>query len=103
MRISPSGDESGGLMEHDGERWGDPNKFAIHFNVIATAGLRAEVRAGFTVDSDPPRRDQFIAIPARSGTGCGEKTIQRSTTSHVRLCLWQADDFLAVLPLAAFF
>ena len=76
MRISPSGDESGGLMEHDGERRGDPNKFAIHFDVIATAGLRPEVRAGFTVDSDSPRRDQFIAIPARSDTGCGEKTVE---------------------------
>jgi hypothetical protein len=76
VRISPRGDESGGLMEHDGERRGDPNKFTIHFDVIATAGLRAEVRADFTVDRDPPRRDQFIAITARSDTGCGEKTVE---------------------------
>jgi len=76
VRISPSGDESGRLMEHDGERRGNPNKFAIYFDVIATAGLRAEIRAGFTVDSDPPRRDQFIAIPARSDTSCGEKTVE---------------------------
>ena len=63
-------------MEHDGERRRDPNKFAIYFDVIATAGLRAEVRAGFTIDSDPPRQDQFIAIPARSDAGCGEKTVE---------------------------
>jgi hypothetical protein len=63
-------------MEHDGERRGDPNKFAFHFDVISTAGLRAEVRTSFTVDSNPPRRDQFIAVPARSDTGCGEKTVE---------------------------
>jgi hypothetical protein len=76
VRISPSADESGGLMEHDGERRGDSNKFAIYFDVIATAGLRAKIRAGFPVDSDPPQRDQFIAIPARSDTGCSEKTVE---------------------------
>lgn len=75
VRIAPSGDESGGLMEHDGERRRDPNKFAIHFDVVAPAGLRAEVSAGFTVNSDPARRDQSIAAPARSHAGRGEKTI----------------------------
>ena len=76
MRIFPGRNESGWLVQHDRERRSDVNKFAIHFDVIAPAGLRAEVRAGFTVDSDPPRRDQFIAIPARSDTGCGEKTVE---------------------------
>jgi hypothetical protein len=63
-------------MEHDGEQRGDPDKFAIDFDVVAPSGLRAEVSAGFTVDSDPALRDQFIAVPARSDTGRGEKTIQ---------------------------
>ena len=75
VRISASGDESSGLMEHNGERRGDPNKFAIHFDVVAPVGLCAEVNADFTVDNDPARRDQFIAVPARPETGRGEKTI----------------------------
>src|SRR5215471_1017780 len=50
VRISSSGDKSGGLMEHDGERRGHPNKFAIHFDVVAPAGLRAEVSTSFAVN-----------------------------------------------------
>ena len=73
--ISPRGDESGRLMKHDGERRGDPNKFALHFDVVAAAGLRTEVSAGLAVDSDAASRDQFVAVPARSDTGGGEKAI----------------------------
>ena len=51
------------------------NKFAINLNVVAPAGLHAEISAGFTVDSDPARRDQFIAMPTRSDTRSGEETI----------------------------
>jgi hypothetical protein len=51
------------------------NKFAIHLDVVALAGLGAEVSAGFTVDSDPARRDQFIAMPTRSDTRSGEEAI----------------------------
>jgi hypothetical protein len=67
--------ESSGLVQHDGERRRDMNKFAIHFDVIAPAWLRAEVNAGFTVDGDPARRDQFIAMPTRSDTRSGKETI----------------------------
>jgi len=64
-------------VQHDRERRSDVNKFAIHFDVIAPAGLRAEVRAGFTVDSDPPQtRFNSSQIPTRSDTGCGEKTVE---------------------------
>jgi hypothetical protein len=73
--ISAGRNESGGLVQHDGERRRDMNKFAIHLNMVALAGLRAEVSAGFTVDSDPARLDQFIAMPTRSDTGGGEETI----------------------------
>jgi hypothetical protein len=62
-------------MQHDGERRGDMNKFAIHLDVVAHVGLRAEVSARFTVDSDQSRRDQFIAVPARSNARRGEETI----------------------------
>jgi len=40
-------------VQHDRERRDDVNKFAIHLDVVAPAGLRAEVRAGFTIDSHP--------------------------------------------------
>jgi hypothetical protein len=68
--------ESCGLVQHDGERWCDLNKFAIHLDVVALAGLRAEVSAGFTVDSDPASRDQLITMPPRSDTRSGEETIK---------------------------
>jgi hypothetical protein len=73
--ISPGGNESGGLVQHDGQWRRDVNKFAIHLDVVAPAGLRTEVSAGFTVDSDPARRDQFIAMPTRSDTRSGEEAI----------------------------
>jgi hypothetical protein len=62
-------------VQYDGERWRDVNKFAIHLNVVARVGLRAEVSTGFTVDSDAARRDQFITMPTRSDTRCGEETV----------------------------
>ena len=75
LRILPGRNESGGLVQHDGERRGKVNEFAIHLDVVAPAGLHAEVSASFTVDSDPARRDQFIAVPARTDTGGGEETV----------------------------
>jgi hypothetical protein len=76
VRIFPSADESGWFMQHDGERRGNVNKFAIHLDVVARVGLRTEVSAGFTVDRDPARRDQFVAVPARSDARRGEETVQ---------------------------
>ena len=62
--ISPGGNESCGFVQYDGERRGNVNQFAIHFDVVAAAGLDAEVSAGFAVDRDAASRDQFIAVPA---------------------------------------
>jgi hypothetical protein len=76
VRISPSGNESCGLVQHDGERGGKVNKFAIHLDVVARAGLCAEVSAGLTIDSDPACGDQFVAMPARSDTRSGEIAIK---------------------------
>jgi hypothetical protein len=75
MRISPRRNESGGLVQHDGEWRRDMNKFAIHLHMVARVRLRAEVGAGLTVDHDPASRDQFIAMPARSDTRSGEEAI----------------------------
>ena len=80
MWISPGRNESSGLVQHDGEWRRDVNKFPIHLDVVAPAGLRAEVGTGFTVDRDPARRDQFIAIPTRSETRSGKKTIKAHRT-----------------------
>jgi hypothetical protein len=63
-------------VQHNGERRRDVNQFAIHLDVVAPAGLRAEVSAGCTIDSDPTRLDQFIAMPTRPDTRSGEETIQ---------------------------
>jgi len=76
MRIFSGGNKPRGFTQHDGERWGDANQFAIDFNVIVRVGLCTEVRAYFTIDGDATRRDQFIAIPARSDAGGGEITVE---------------------------
>jgi hypothetical protein len=75
VRISPGRNKSGGFVQHNGEQRRNVNKFAIHLHVVARAWLRAEVSAGFAVNSDPARRDQFIAVPARSKPRRGEETI----------------------------
>jgi len=80
-RVSSGRNESSGLVQHDGEGWRDANKFAVHLDVVALAGLRAEVSAGFPVDSDPARRDQFIAMPTRSETRSGKNTIKAHQAS----------------------
>ena len=64
------------FMQHDGKRRSDANKFAIDFNMIIEAGLCAEVCADSTVDGDPTRRDQLIAMSARSDACGREETIQ---------------------------
>ena len=52
------------------------NKFAVHLDMVAGVGLCAEVTAGFTVDRDTSGRNQFVAVPARSNTGRGKKTVE---------------------------
>jgi hypothetical protein len=76
VRISPGGNESGGLVEHDGERRGDLNKFAINLNVVTRGALRTEIGADLPVDRHATGRNQFIARPARSNAGRGEETIE---------------------------
>jgi hypothetical protein len=76
MRIFAGGYESGGLVQHDGERWRNVNDFSVHLDVVADVWLHAEVSTGFTVDGDLARCDQFIAMPPRSDTGRGKETIK---------------------------
>jgi hypothetical protein len=74
--ISPGRNESGRLVQHDGERWSDVNKFAINLNVVTRAGLRTEIGANLAIDRDATRRNQLITRAARSDAGRGEETIE---------------------------
>jgi hypothetical protein len=76
VRISPRGYESSWFMQHDRDWRGSPDQFAIHLNMVAHVGLCTKIRADAAVDRDATRRDQLIAMPARSDTGCGKKTIK---------------------------
>ena len=51
------------------------NKFAVDFNMIPIARLRAEIGARFSVNGDPASGNQFIAMTSRTNAGRGEKTI----------------------------
>ena len=63
-------------MQHDGKRRRNVNEFAIDLDVVATAGLGAEISAGFTVYRDLAGCDQFIAMPARSDTRGRQEAIK---------------------------
>src|SRR5713226_6361138 len=52
------------------------DKFAVHFHVVARAGLDAEVGARLSVDGDAPGLDQLIAMTARADAGCGEEAVE---------------------------
>ena len=66
MQILSGRNESGGFVQHDRKRRSGVNKFAIDFDVVAGAWLRAEVCANFTIDCDAAGTDQLIAVPART-------------------------------------
>jgi hypothetical protein len=68
--------KSGRFVQHDGKRRSKTNKFAIDFDVVVRTRLCAEVCADFPVDGNPTRRDQLIAMSARSDAGGGEKAIE---------------------------
>jgi hypothetical protein len=97
----------------------------------APGRLCAEIRTDFTVYRDATGRDQLVTMPSRSNTSSGKIPIETQGRAYkvrslqriapqfnfvtlvtlltafagsgldVRLCFWQADDFLAVLPLTA--
>ena len=77
--------KSRGFMQHDGKRWSDANKFAIHFDMIIWPRLCAEVCADFTVDGDATRRDQLITMPARSDASGREETVKAHVGKKLRV------------------
>ncbi len=120
VRIFSGGNEPGRLVQHDSKRRRTANQFAIYFDMIAWLRLCAEICADRAVDRDSTRPDQFIATATRSHSRGGEETVEahnrdsltRESFSrfndvtihelHIGLGLRQTDDFLIVLPLAAF-
>jgi hypothetical protein len=76
VRIAPSRNETGRLVQHDVEPPLAVNEFAIDFDVIALRGLDAEVGANSAVNGHAPVRDQSIAVSSRTESGRGEKTVQ---------------------------
>ena len=71
MRIASGGHKSRRLMEHEIEPALGVDQLAIDLDVVAVAGLDAEIGADLAVDRNPASRDQFIAMPPRTETGRG--------------------------------
>ena len=76
VRVALRGNESAWLVQHDGKRRIDVNEFAIDLDVIARAGLRAEICASLAVDRNPAGRDQLIAPAARADSSRGEVAVE---------------------------
>jgi hypothetical protein len=57
VRVFPGRHEPGGLVQHDGERRSNADKFAIHLDVIARPRLHTEISADFAVNGDATRSD----------------------------------------------
>jgi hypothetical protein len=57
VRIFSGRHEPGGLMQHDGKRYANADKFASYLHMIARPGLRAEICADRAVDRDSTCRD----------------------------------------------
>ena len=76
VRIAPGGNEPGGVVQYDGQRFGPPNELVIDFDVIAVFDLSAEVGAWLAVDCNPAAGDQLVAMPTRAESGGGEEAIE---------------------------
>ena len=74
--ILSSRNESGRFMQHNRKRRLGAKKFAIDFDVVARARLRAEICADLAVDGDTPLRDQLITMSPRTNAGSGEETVE---------------------------
>ena len=68
--------ESSGLMQHDGKRRLGAKKFAIDFDVVARARLRAEICADLAVDDDTTRCDQLVATATRTDPSGSKEAIE---------------------------
>ena len=76
LRITPRGNETCRLMQHDVKPALTVDKFAVDLDVISFTWLRAEISADLAVERDATGGDQFIAMPARTQTGRGEVAVE---------------------------
>lgn len=74
--IAARGNKTGRFVQDDVEAALAVHQLAIDFDVVALRRLRAEVGANAAVDRDPPRGNQFIAVPPRAKAGGSEKAVQ---------------------------
>src|SRR2546423_2586890 len=74
--IAACGNKTRRFVQHDVEPALAVNEFAVNFDVIALAGLRAEIDAELTVNRNAPGRDQSIAMSPRTKAGRGKETIK---------------------------
>ena len=73
--IALRGNKTGGFVQDNRPRKIDMDKFAVHFHMVALAGLDAEVGTRLSVDCDASGLDQRIALTPRANAGGGEEAI----------------------------
>jgi len=74
--ILSSRNESGRFMQHNRKRRLGAKKFAIDFDVVARARLRAEICADLAVDDDTTRCDQLVATATRTDPSGSKEAIE---------------------------
>ncbi len=75
VRIASCRNKTRRLVQNYRPRNIDMDKFAIHFHMVALAGLDAEVGTRLSVDCDASGLDQRIALTPRANAGGGEEAI----------------------------
>ena len=75
-RIFSCRNKTSRLVQNNVQRPFRAHELAVHFDVVALARLRAEIRARLSVNRDASGRDQFVAMPARADSGGGKKSVQ---------------------------
>ncbi len=75
VRIASCRNKTSRLVQNYRPRNIDMDKFAIHFHMVALAGLDAEISAWISVDRNASGLDQRIALTPRANAGGGEEAV----------------------------
>jgi hypothetical protein len=76
VRITPGRHKTGGFMQRNRQLAFNVDKFAVYFDVVSFAGLRAKVGADLPIYRNPSSGDQFVALAAGRDSCGSEETIQ---------------------------
>jgi hypothetical protein len=88
MRIAPGRDKPGGLVQKN-RAWGiEMDEAVIDFDVIAFAGLRAEIGADVAVYRHATGLDQLVAVTARTNAGGGEVAVEAHGKTKIVISDW---------------